>query len=168
MRRRNNMKKLMIIAVAGIVLVLSAFGAENRLSAGPEIPPADFVQEVQNADDCDFTSPDWVAVAALTLGMDPDELRVALLEEDQILAEITKARGVDLQMIIDTIIAAETDWIDEMAAGGELTYEEAEEWKAGLKDDVRCFVEEGSMVFEDVGPQNIFIMRCQVLPSPKT
>jgi uncharacterized protein YidB (DUF937 family) len=100
-------------------------------------------------DDFTFEDVEWIAVAALILEMDPDELWAALLEEGQTLAEIAKARGVDPQTIIDAILAAETGWIDEMVANGELTSEEAEVWKAKLEKAIRSFVEEGFPEFED-------------------
>jgi uncharacterized protein YidB (DUF937 family) len=143
------MKKLMIIAIAGILLVMSAFGSENRLSAGLEIPPADSIQAPQSADDCDFACIDWLEVAALTLGMDPDELWLTLMEEGQTLADIAKAHGVDPQTIIDAIFAIETEWIDEMVTSGILTSEEAEELKAETEKAIRSFVEEGFPECED-------------------
>ncbi len=80
---------------------------------------------------------DWFTVAAETIGVDED----ALWEAESI-AAAAEAHDVQPQTVINTIAAAETTWINELTAAGELTEEEAAEWTSFLNEDITAFVEE--------------------------
>ncbi len=80
---------------------------------------------------------DWFTVAAETIGVDED----ALWEADSI-AAIAQAQDIRPQTVIDAIAAAETAWINELTAAGELTEEEAADWISFLNEDITAFVEE--------------------------
>ena len=74
-------------------------------------------------------------VAAEALGMTEDELRDALTEgEGQTIAEVAAAEGVEVQTVIDALVAAATARIDDEVAEGDLTEEEATERKADLEE----------------------------------
>jgi hypothetical protein len=70
-------------------------------------------------------------VVAEALGITEDELHDAL-RDGQTIAEVASAQGVDVQMVIDALVAEATTRIDDAAADGELTEEEATERKADL------------------------------------
>lgn len=65
-------------------------------------------------------------VVADALGMEEDALREAL-RDGQTLAEIAEAQGVDVQAVIDAMVAELSTRLDEKVADGDLTQEEADE-----------------------------------------
>jgi uncharacterized protein YidB (DUF937 family) len=77
--------------------------------------------------------------AAETLGIAEDELRDAL-GDGQTIAEVAAAQGVDVQTVIDALVAEATARIDEAVADGDLTEEEATERKADLVEHVTALV----------------------------
>jgi polyhydroxyalkanoate synthesis regulator phasin len=84
---------------------------------------------------------DWFAIAAEKLGLDEDALFQAL-ESGQSLAELAQSQNVDSRVIADAIIAAESSWGDELVANGEITADEAAQWKAELAAVVNEFMTE--------------------------
>ncbi|MCP5097212.1 MAG: hypothetical protein GY943_16820, partial [Chloroflexi bacterium] len=82
-------------------------------------------------DEADY--PDPFAAAAETLGITVDELWDAL-ENGQSIADLAAQNNVDLQTVIDAMIAAETAFIDALVADGELDEDEAAEWRSEVAD----------------------------------
>ncbi|MGH9118507.1 MAG: hypothetical protein ACRD0A_11745, partial [Acidimicrobiales bacterium] len=64
--------------------------------------------------------------AAGALGITEDELRDAM-GDGQSIAEVAAAEGVEVQTVIDALVAEATARIDEAVADGDLTEEEATE-----------------------------------------
>ena len=83
---------------------------------------------------------DRLAVAAQALGISADELRTAL-EGGKSMAQVAQERNVDVQKVIDAIIAAGTAAIDRAVTDGTLTRAQADERKAGLPAHVKAKVE---------------------------
>ncbi|MGH9247147.1 MAG: hypothetical protein ACRD29_23060 [Acidimicrobiales bacterium] len=79
-------------------------------------------------------------VAAEALGLTADELRDELADGTTI-AEVAEAEGVDVQTVIDALVAAATAEIDEAVA--DLDADDAEELEADLADRLAEFVNEG-------------------------
>lgn len=77
--------------------------------------------------------------AAVALGMSADELRTEL-EAGKTIAAIASERGVDLQTVIDALVADGNERIDEAVASGRLTEEEAAEAKTNLSEKVTALV----------------------------
>ncbi len=101
---------------------------------------AEFVSETEiYGDFAEVEGTDWFLIAQETLGMDEDALWEAL-DNGQTIADIANAAGVDSQTIIDAIIAAEGEWINELLADEELTSAEADEWLAELASEAEFFV----------------------------
>lgn len=69
--------------------------------------------------------------AATALGMTTDELRTAL-QDGSTIAEVATAQGVDVQTVIDALVAEATTRLAEKVADGELTQAEADERIAEL------------------------------------
>lgn len=67
---------------------------------------------------------------AESLGLTEDEVRTAL-EDDQTIADIAATEGVDVQVVIHAIVAAQQARVDEAVAAGDLTQERADELTAG-------------------------------------
>jgi polyhydroxyalkanoate synthesis regulator phasin len=68
-------------------------------------------------------------------GLERDELR-DLLRDGQSLADIATAQGVDVQAVIDTIVNATKEHLDEAVANGRLTQEEADAKLADLTERI--------------------------------
>lgn len=69
------------------------------------------------------------------LGTDVDTLREAL-RSGQSIADVAEANGVDIQVVIDAMIAQATDRIDTAVENGRLTDEAAAELIDGLSDKI--------------------------------
>jgi polyhydroxyalkanoate synthesis regulator phasin len=80
-----------------------------------------------------------MSTVADSLGISEDELRDALAD-GQTIAEIAEEQGVDVQDVIDDIVAAQRERVDEAVAEGRLTQEEADELLAGAEERVTAFV----------------------------
>jgi hypothetical protein len=73
--------------------------------------------------------------AAEALGMTTEELRTAL-RDGQTIAEIAEANGVDVQVVIDAMVAEAQEHLAEKVAAGEMTQEEADEKLANLEERI--------------------------------
>jgi hypothetical protein len=80
------------------------------------------------------------AVAADALGITEEELRDAV-DADTSIADLAAEKGVDVQTIIDALVADATADIDEAVAAGDLDAERAAEIEEGLTERVTAFVE---------------------------
>jgi len=78
-------------------------------------------------------------VAAQAIGIEVDALREAL-RNGQTMAEVAQANGVEVQAVVDALVADATARIDEAAADGRLTQEEADEKKAELSERITARV----------------------------
>ncbi|MBV6508414.1 MAG: hypothetical protein JJLCMIEE_01475 [Acidimicrobiales bacterium] len=83
-----------------------------------------------------------VEAAAESLGLTADEVKEALAGGST-LADLASRQGVEVQAVIDAIVADATARIEVAAANGVLDAERAEEIKAGLTDRVTAFVNDG-------------------------
>ena len=75
------------------------------------------------------------------INMDEDAMWDAI-DAGQSIADLAAANGVDVQTIIDALVAADTAAINKAVADGELTQEEADEWLQYLPQDAADFVNE--------------------------
>jgi hypothetical protein len=80
--------------------------------------------------------------AAQALNLSVDDLR-ARLRDGRTLAQVAQEQNVDVQAVIDAMVAAATERIDEEVQEGDLTAEEANERKAGLEARITRLVNEG-------------------------
>ena len=71
--------------------------------------------------------------AATALDMTPDELREALSVEGATLASVAEAQGVDVQVVVDALVAEAQEHLDQAVADGHLTQAEADEKAAELE-----------------------------------
>ena len=83
---------------------------------------------------------DDIAVAAQVIGIPAEELRTAL-QGGKSMAQVAQERNVDVQRVIDAMIAADTSAIDKAVTDGRLTQAQADERKAGLPAHVKAEVE---------------------------
>jgi len=80
--------------------------------------------------------------AAGALGLTEDELR-AQIDEGTTLADIAEAEGVDVQKVIDAMVADANAGIDDAVESGDLTAAEGAERKADVKSMITDLVNNG-------------------------
>jgi hypothetical protein len=80
--------------------------------------------------------------AAEALGITTDELRQAL-RDGATLAEVAALQGVDVQVVIDAMVAEARDHIEQAVEDGRLTREEADEKLAELTERITDVVNNG-------------------------
>lgn len=80
-----------------------------------------------------------LSVVADTLGMTEDELRTAL-EDGQTLADLAGEQGVDVQTVVDALVASHKDRLDQAVAAGDITWEQAEEMLARAEERATALV----------------------------
>jgi polyhydroxyalkanoate synthesis regulator phasin len=83
--------------------------------------------------------------AAAALGMSADELRTAL-QDGSSLADVAEAQGVDTAALVDALVQAASDHLDEEVSEGDLTQEQADEMRADLEERITAEVEDGSFI----------------------
>ena len=85
------------------------------------------------------------------LGITADELRTAL-EGGQTIAEVAAEKGVDVQTVIDAMVAEAKTHLDEEVAAGEHTQEEADQKLADVTERITDSVNNGMPARGDHGP----------------
>ena len=80
--------------------------------------------------------------AATALNMTADELRTEL-EGGKTIAQVAGEKGVDVQTVIDAMVADASAKLDQAVADGKLTADEAAERKADLATHIADFVNNG-------------------------
>jgi len=103
----------------------------------------------QAADSDDNDGIDWFAVAAETIGMD-DEFLFDELLDDKSIADLATEKDVAPQTVIEAIIAAETEWVNQQVSDDNLSQDEADEWLEALPEEAKAFVEEKNIVDFDI------------------
>ena len=83
-----------------------------------------------------------LGTAAEALGITAEELRTAL-GEGKTLAEIAEAEGVETDALVDDLVAAATERIEQAVTNDRLTRERADELIAALPERVATAVQEG-------------------------
>ncbi|MGY1743462.1 MULTISPECIES: hypothetical protein [unclassified Blastococcus] len=76
---------------------------------------------------------DLLATAADAIGISEDDLRSELQADDASLASVAQAHQVDPQVVIDALVQAATERIEQAVTDGDLTREEADERLADLE-----------------------------------
>lgn len=83
-----------------------------------------------------------LSVAAETLGLETDAL-LDLLRDGSTLADVAEQQGVEVSTLVDTLVAAATERIDEAVADGALEQDRADDLKADLESRISAMVEQG-------------------------
>jgi uncharacterized protein YidB (DUF937 family) len=77
--------------------------------------------------------------AAETIGIESEELRAAL-EDGSTIAEVAESKGVEVQTVIDALVAEAETHLDEAVADGKLPEGQATTMKADLTDRITAMV----------------------------
>ena len=81
--------------------------------------------------------------AADAIGIEEDELLDAL-RDGQTIAEVAESNGVDPQTVIDALVAATQERLDDAVADGRIEQEDADERLADVTERITEFVNEGA------------------------
>jgi polyhydroxyalkanoate synthesis regulator phasin len=82
-----------------------------------------------------------IDAAADALGLTPEELRDALATEGTTLADVAEEEGVETSTLVDALVAAGEDRIEQAVTDGRLTQEQAEELREALPERVAAAIE---------------------------
>ena len=77
-----------------------------------------------------------LSAAATALDMTEDELREALRVDDTSLADVAGQQGVEVATLVDALVTAQQERIDQAVEDGDLTQEQADERLADLEERV--------------------------------
>lgn len=91
-----------------------------------------------------------LGVVAEALGLTGDDVRTAL-RDDQTIAGLAEAQGVDVQAVVDAVVADLEARLAERVADGHISQEEADERLAGAEEHLTAVVEGEARPFRD-GP----------------
>jgi polyhydroxyalkanoate synthesis regulator phasin len=86
------------------------------------------------------------------IGISNDELLDAL-RDGQTIAEVAESEGVDPQTVIDALVAATRERLDEAVADGRVEQEDADERLADVTERITEFVNEGAAKFRERFPR---------------
>jgi ribosomal protein S20 len=81
--------------------------------------------------------------AAKALNLSEDELKTKLMDGGQTIAQVAKAQDVDVQKVIDAMVAEATANIDQKVKDGDITEAKATEIKSNLKERITKLVNDG-------------------------
>jgi polyhydroxyalkanoate synthesis regulator phasin len=87
--------------------------------------------------------PPSLEAAAKALNLSEDELKAKLQDGSTTIAQVAKAQGVDVQTVIDAMVADATAKIDQRVSDGDLTADKAAEIKSNLSERITKLVNEG-------------------------
>jgi len=137
---RSNLRASRVLAATAVAATLaggSVLGATAVAGAqtGGDRPPA----EADRAPDGHGPGLD---AAAQALGVSADDLRLKL-EGGATIAQVAQQQGVDVQTVINAMVADATAHIDQAVQQGRLTADQANQRKANLHDRITRLVNEG-------------------------
>ena len=89
--------------------------------------------------------------AADALGVTESEL-LSALEDGQSMADVAEEQGVDVQEVVDALVAAATERLDQAVEDGRVDEDRAEEMKAALPERIAAMVEREGFAGRSRGP----------------
>jgi hypothetical protein len=135
-----------LLGAAAFSLALAGGGAVGALLGTPSFSGAQDGAEATTEATADDVGPgrfehrgEGLTAAAEAIGITEDELRTALQDGSSI-ADVAAANDVDVQTVIDALVADATAHIDEEVAEGDLTAEGAAARKADLVERITALV----------------------------
>ena len=120
------------LAGGGVLGVTAVAGAQT----GGDQPPAE-------ADRPPGGHGPGLDAAAKALNLSVDDLR-SKLEGDKTIAQVAQEQGVDVQTVIDAMVADATAHIDQAVQDGKLTADQPNERKSNLQERITELVNEGT------------------------
>ena len=138
--RGRRLRRTLVAAGAGLGMMLAGLGIATAQTGGSGPPttttvPADGERRPGRHHGVKVS----LAVAANAIGIGEDELRTAL-RSGQSIAQVARSRNVDVQKVIDAIVADARQRIAEKVQSGDLTQAQADERLANLTQRVTDMV----------------------------
>ena len=136
------MNKFIAAVGVGAVIIgvgVAGFTLTSALADAGDSTPAVLVQDDgEQAPDRPDGRPEGhrshgLDTAAETIGISVDDLR-AELEDGQTIAEVAEANGVDRQVVVDALVDASNERLDQKVEDGQLTAEEADERRSEAEE----------------------------------
>lgn len=112
-------------AFAGGMAVSSIASAQDEAPPTTEQPAPDQTVPEDAPEGCHGPHGRGLQAAADAIGISIEDLRAALVD-GQTLAQVAEANGVDVQVVIDAMVAEAEEHLAEKVASGDLTQEEAD------------------------------------------
>jgi hypothetical protein len=132
-----------LLGAAAFSLALAGGGAAGAILGTPNLTLAQYSGSESTTDSADVEhyGPRGAGLdaAAEAIGITSEELRTAVRDGSTI-AEVAEANDVDVQTVIDKLVADAETRLDEAVANGRLTEDQAAEIKANLPDRVTAMV----------------------------
>lgn len=98
----------LVAAVGGAVLGVTSFASANNSKVAVVRADSSAAGAMPGANASDASQPDLLATAASAIGITEDALK-AELEAGKSIADVAKANGVDVQKVIDALVALENN-----------------------------------------------------------
>lgn len=135
-------RKLMMTGVVAGSIALGGVLGVTVLTPGVGLAASDTETGERLAAVCTagMVGGDAIGVAAETIGIEPSAL-LAALRDGQTVAEVAEANDVDPSAVVDAIVAAHMERLDQAVEDGSLTQEEADEIAAAMEERVTAFVD---------------------------
>jgi ssDNA-specific exonuclease RecJ len=138
--RGRRLRRTLVAAGAGLGMMLAGLGIATAQTGGSDPPttttvPADGERRPGRHHGVRVS----LAAAASAIGIGEDELRTAL-RSGQSIAQVAQSRNVDVQKVIDAIVADARQRIAEKVQSGDLTQAQADERLADLPQRVTDLV----------------------------
>jgi ribosomal protein S20 len=130
------------LAAAAVAAALAGGGVLGAAVAGAQTDNGGGNRPAAEADRHPGGPGKGLDAAAQALNLSVDDLR-SKLEGDKTLAQVAQEQGVDVQTVIDAMVADATAHIDQAVQEGKLTAEEANERKSNLQERITHVVNEG-------------------------
>lgn len=153
-----------LLTAAALTAALAAGGAGGALLGRPLVTSA----QQSDAPTTSTEAPDeggrlhrggfrvGLDAAAEALGMSADDLR-SELEDGKTIADVAKEKGVDVQTVVDAIVAEATQRIDQRVSDGDLDADRAAQLKQDLPQRITDLVNgEGGRFGPGPGPGGPF------------
>jgi uncharacterized protein YidB (DUF937 family) len=135
---RSNLRASRVVAATAVVAALAGGGVLGQSFAVTAVAGAQ-----TGTDQRPGGHGPKLDAAAQALNLSADDLRSKLKDGNTTIAQVAQAQGVDVQKVIDAMVADATAHIDQAVQDGKLTADQANQRKSGLKDRITNLVNEG-------------------------
>lgn len=144
------MSRSKIAVAAGVAAAITFGGIAGAAVVSPDPGDADVAVAHHGGPGFGHRLVAGFETLAEVLGVSTGELRDALADGRSI-ADVAEANGVELQAVIDALVAEANERIDDAVADGHLTAEQADARKASVVDHVTELVDGDGMPFPGLG-----------------
>ena len=132
--RGRDLRRTVVAAGAALGMTFAGLGIATA-QTGQDGPPTSMKAPTEHRDPGRPGIKPGLAAAATAIGVTEDELRTAL-RDGQSIAQVAQSKGVDVQKVIDAIVADARTRLDAKVRDGDLTQARADEKLENLEQRV--------------------------------